>query len=151
MNKMYRFQILVIPIIMILSIFGCSPHNENYTGQVLDCQTNDPIAKAEVSVSLRGWGFSDGGLVWDKEYVNSTQSDDSGRFKISLGSNSALIKVTKEGYITAEQREEPGKEIIVRALKGNDSIEVTYNCKLSSECLSCSVEGNAKVCKNICA
>lgn len=120
------------------------------SGVVLDCQTNKPISDVEVSVNQIGWGF-DRYLVWDKSYVYATKSDNLGHFKISyrVGS-SANILAKKERYITTQQFEHPTDGVMVKLLKGNKPLEVTYNCKLSSECLQTTVENNVQVSRNIC-
>lgn len=68
-------------------------------GVVLDSRTRAPLPGVAVEVSNRGWGFVNGQLVWDKDYVYPTVSDQNGRFHIvfDVGS-SAHVKAAKAGY-----------------------------------------------------
>jgi len=119
-------------------------------GHIVDCQTNNPIAGAGVAVNQIGWGFNDY-LLWDKSYAYSAKSDNSGYFKIKyrVGS-SANITVQKDGYIKAQQFEYPRDDVIIKMLQGDKPTEVTYNCKLSSECLETTLENGIQVTRNIC-
>ncbi len=82
-------------------------------GKSVDCNTNNPIADVQISTNQSGWGFSNGQLVWDKDYITTAQSDASGLFKLSYKvGDSADIKARKEGYITAEQFESPATGIV---------------------------------------
>jgi hypothetical protein len=120
------------------------------SGQVVDCETNEKIMDAKVSLQQRGWGF-DGGLVWDKTYVSETLTNGVGEFEATFRvGNNANILVSKDGYVNAQQFEEPAKNISVRMLRGNYPTEVTYNCTLSSECLKKTVEGGVTVFRNSC-
>jgi hypothetical protein len=69
-------------------------------GVVVDSSTGAPLQGAAVVVSNRGWGFINGQLVWDKDYVYPTVSDQNGKFRIvfDVGS-SAHIKAAKAGYL----------------------------------------------------
>src|SRR3989338_3949845 len=109
------------------------------------------INNAEVSVNQVGWGFQNGNIVWDKMYVNSVHTDSLGYFQIlyRVGSSANLMS-KKAGYITAQQYEYPAEDITINMLKGYKPTEVTYNCKLSSECLSCANEDGVKVCRDVC-
>ena len=120
------------------------------SGVVVDCQTGTPVADAEVSINQRGWGF-DKHLVWDKDNVSRGRTDRAGHFTISYRIGGvAHIRVQKEGYLTAEQFEQPRGDVVVRMLQGSNPAEVTYNCRLSSECITETLEGNVRIYKNSC-
>ena len=122
------------------------------SGIVLDCSTNEPIVNAEVSANQRGWGLIDGSLLWDKDYISKARTDNSGEFTLGYRvGDSANMRANKEGYITAQQFEPRGEGIVVRLLQGNNPAEVTYNCKLLSECLETTVEDGIQVTRNVCA
>ena len=149
----YKISKLQIFILFLFIFTGCIRSEKTISGNVLDCETNEPIPNAEISINQRGWGRSPATneVVWDKDYIITSQSDDSGYYEISykVGS-SAHIRAKKEGYIKAEQFEYPGQEINIRMLRGNKLTEATYNCKLSSECLFCENIDGVETCRNIC-
>lgn len=61
-------------------------------GIVLD-SSGVPLAGAEVAVSNRGWGYIDGRLVWDKDFVYSATTGPDGRFRIEyqVGSSAHVL------------------------------------------------------------
>lgn len=145
-----RLIIFVILVLVIFFSFVFARREKIIAGRIVDCQTNSPVGGAEVAVNQIGWGFS-GHLVWDESYVYRAKSDDSGYFKIKyrVGS-SANIMVKKDGYINAHQFEYSRNDVIIKVLQGNKSTEVTYNCKLSSECLETTFENGVRVARNVC-
>lgn len=147
---MIRLVILLILALVIFIGFIFARREKTVAGHIVDCQTNNPIIGAEVVVNQRGWGF-DGYLVWDKSYVYSAKSGNSGYFKINYNvGSSANITAQKDGYIKAQQFESPKDGVVVKMLLGNKPLEVTYNCKLSSECLQTTVKNNVQVTRNVC-
>ncbi len=145
-----RLAILLILVLIISFSFIFARREKTIAGHIVDCQTNSPIVGAEVAVNQRGWGFNDY-LVWDKSYVYSAKSDNSGYFKIKyrVGS-SADITAQKDGYIKAQQFENPYDDVIIKMLQGNKPLELTYNCKLSSACYEATLENDVQVTRNIC-
>ena len=147
----FRLIILLVLIIAVYFIFMWARREKTISGFVFDCQTNNAVVNAKVSVNQIGWGIDNNRLVWDKSYVYDTQSDTAGFFKISYRvGNSAKILASKDDYITAEQFEHPKDGVMVKLLRGNKPLEVTYNCKLLSECLQATIENNVQVTRNVC-
>lgn len=74
------------------------------SGEVVDYATGKPIAGASVAALSRGWGISDGQLVWDKTYLARTSTDSGGRFAVALPGPRPLIfggttlSVEADGY-----------------------------------------------------
>lgn len=67
-------------------------------GTVVD-SSGAPLPGVTVAVKNRGWGLSNGQLVWDKEYVYQTRSDSAGRFRIIYDvGGSAHLTATAQGY-----------------------------------------------------
>lgn len=153
-HKKSKIGIILVAIMFLLILLYISllsmRREKTISGYVLDCNTSNQIDGAEISVNQRGWGFARGSLVWDKDYVTTTESDISGHFaiKYKVGS-SADLKGKKEGYLIAEQFEFSGDNVEIKMLKG-EGTDITYHCKKSTECLSCSMEGTTEVCKNVC-
>jgi hypothetical protein len=87
-------------VLLVTQGFGGTSYIE---GTVVDSSTGAPLQGAAVAVSNRGWGFINGQLVWDKDYVYPTVSDQNGRFRIvfDVGS-SAHVKATKAGYLAQD-------------------------------------------------
>jgi len=139
----------LIVVLTVIIFFAYARREKAVSGYVLDCGTNDSIVNAEVSVNQVGWGFENGQPVWDKSYVTNVRSDSRGYFRIAFDvGSSAHLTALKDGYLTAEQWEYPGDSIAIKMLKGDDTSERTYNCKRSSECLSCRKEDSVEVCKS---
>ncbi len=93
-------------------------------GTVVDSSTGAPLQGVAVEVSNRGWGFVDGQLVWDKDYVYPTVSDQNGRFHIvfNVGS-SAHVKAAKAGYQPHDGWYERNNQITIMLKQ----INPTYN------------------------
>lgn len=74
------------------------------SGEVVDYATGEPIAGASVAAHSRGWGMSDGQLVWDRSYSARTTTDSEGRFTIPLPGPRPLVfggttlSVEADGY-----------------------------------------------------
>ena len=150
--KTFKLRLIILLVLIATIYFGfiLARREKTISGFVLDCQTNKPIDNTEVFVNQRGWGF-DRYLIWDKSYVYVGKSDNLGYFKISYKvGNSANISAKKEGYITAQQFEKPKDGVILKMLRGSKPLEVTYKCRLSSECLQTTIENNVQVTRNIC-
>jgi hypothetical protein len=83
-------------------------------GRVVDSRTGTPLQGAAVVVSNRGWGFLNGQLVWDKDYVYPTVSDQNGQFHIvfDVGS-SAHVKTAKAGYLPQDSWYERNSTITI--------------------------------------
>jgi len=148
----FRHQYVLLAITTFLCLgFTFFRNDKTISGLVMDCQTNNPIAKVQVTVNQRGWGRIKGQLVWDKDYIYKSVTDDSGYFKITyqVGS-SAHIRAKKNGYLIAEQWEEPGEDIIIKMLKGDNPKEITYDCNLLSDCIKSEMKGEVEVFTNVC-
>lgn len=84
-------------------------------GTVIDFQTSVPVADVLIALHQTGSGFIDGGLVWDKQYVYETTSDQNGRFKIAYkAGSSAHVIATKDGYIDYEEWHANGSDITIK-------------------------------------
>ncbi len=91
---------LVLGVVLITSLISRLLMGQSFIdGTVRDRDTKAPIAQAQVVVSNRGWGFIDGQLVWDKDFVYATMSDQGGRFHVDFQVGpSAHVIVTADGY-----------------------------------------------------
>lgn len=150
--KIFKIRLVIFLIFVLVISFGFifARREKTIAGHIVDCQTNSPIVGAEVAVNQIGWGFNDY-LVWDKSYVYSAKSDNSGYFKIRYKvGDSANVTAQKDGYIKAQQFEDSRSDVVIKMLQGNKPIEVTYNCKLSSECYKTTLENGVQVTRNIC-
>jgi hypothetical protein len=121
-------------------------------GQVVDCDSGEPVSEVLVAVNQHGWGFVDRSLVWDKSYVTAGKSGENGSFLIGFKvGSSANITTTAEGYMKAQQYEIPSRNVVIKIRKGTEPPgQVTHNCRLTEECISCTLENNVQVCKNVC-
>lgn len=120
-------------------------------GYIYDCHTNQPLSNAEVSINDRGWGLSNGSLIWDKSYAYKAVTSERGFFRIIYKGNPTDMQAKKSGYIAAQQYEKPTRNIIIKMREGDIPGEVSYNCRLSSECLQATNEDGVLVTKNVCA
>ena len=123
----------------------------------MDCETNQPISGALVSLSQSDWGRADEGyLIWDKVSTNQTLTNDDGSFEISFFIKSSLnVGVKKEGYYFAVNYFDQEKDVIIKIrklqnLSASTSQIITYDCKLSTECYVTKIENNIKRSWNNC-
>lgn len=77
---------------------GCSA---GVSGEVRNAETGAPIPGALVEVTDRGWGRSDGTIVWDKDKVHAGRTNAQGRFRIDVDGGYRLT-VRAAGYRTVE-------------------------------------------------
>jgi hypothetical protein len=91
-------------LIMFTTLAAAACSRGAVSGEVVDYATGKPIAGASVAARSRGWGTSDGQLVWDKTYSARTSTDSEGRFAIALPGPRPLIfggttlSVEADGY-----------------------------------------------------
>jgi hypothetical protein len=78
---------------------ACLPVAQGVEGRVVDHATGRPVAGAAVTLTGRGWGLSDGELVWDKDYAARTHADAAGRFRARVRGGSVRIAVDADGYL----------------------------------------------------
>ncbi|HEY9428527.1 MAG TPA: carboxypeptidase-like regulatory domain-containing protein, partial [Gemmatimonadaceae bacterium] len=89
-------------LIIILATAACS--RGSASGTLVDYATGEPIAGASIAAHSRGWGVSDGQLVWDKSYSARTSTGVDGRFSVPLPGPRPLmlggttLAVEAEGY-----------------------------------------------------
>ena len=146
-----RLTTLLILVLIITLGFLFARREKIVAGRIVDCETRSPVVGAYVEASQHGWGISGGQLVWDKPYPSGTKSGNSGDFVIHYRVGSAArLGAIKDGYIKALQPEVPRKGVVIGMLRGDKPTEVTYNCKLSSECFQTTVENGMPVSRNIC-
>lgn len=77
-----RLRLAMISLLSALLLAGCT--GAPVSGQLVDYRSDEPIAGATVMASQRGWGISDGQLVWDRTYTTSTRTGADGRFQLRL-------------------------------------------------------------------
>ncbi len=78
-------------------------------------------------------------------------SDSNGHFKITYRvGNAAQMRTIKDGYMSAHQFEGPGDGVAIKMLKGENRTDITYDCRLQSECLVKSIEDGVLVQRNTC-
>ena len=138
------FLLFMLPVLLL----GCE---KTVTGIVFDCETQNPVAAATVAANQIGWGVSNGSIVWDKVYITTTITNDSGYFELTYTEgDSAKLHVVKEGYHSAEQFELPGKGIKIGLLKGKDPLSFTHNCRPIAQCIQCADKNGTTECRDIC-
>ncbi|MFL6388910.1 MAG: carboxypeptidase-like regulatory domain-containing protein [Terriglobales bacterium] len=69
-------------------------------GRVIDNKSGAGIEGVTVKAIQRGWGTSNGTLVWDKDFIYITQTNHDGWFDLSYsrGGDSVHLQFTKDGY-----------------------------------------------------
>jgi hypothetical protein len=147
-------RVLLFSVIALLALsFIFLPKEKYVQGTVIDCDTDNPIRDAEISVNQRGWGTNNGQLVWDKDFVYLAKTDENGRFYIKYKVGSSVnLRAKKQGYLAAEQWEEKNSDVVMKMQQGDIPypLEVTYNCKTLSECMKCEMVNNVNTCRNVC-
>lgn len=147
------FLILFFVLIVVGVGFLYTRREKTLVGNVIDCESGEPISDVLVSVNQRGWGITEGSIVWDRDFITNTKSDNGGHYivKYRVG-KSAYLRAEKEGYIPAEWYTYSDKNVVLRMRKefAQPVGVVTYDCKLSSECLQTTIDDGIKVTRNTC-
>lgn len=134
--------------LLLTLLCGCQ---KTVSGIVFDCKSQQPVAAATVTTRQTGWGISNGSVVWDKEFITTTTTNESGYFELSYSvGDAAKIQVTKHGYNSAEQFELPGNAIRIGLLKGEQPLNFTHNCRPIAQCLQCVDNNGTTECRDIC-
>ena len=120
-------------------------------GYVYDCQTHQPISDVEVSLNNRGWGLYNNQLIWDKDYSYKAATNNDGSFRIAYKGTPTDIQAKKQGYYLAQKYDYPNQNIKLELLSGNNASEVTYNCKLSFECIKKEIINGVETSRDVCA
>jgi len=143
--------IVILAVLVIISLGILYAFREKtISGSVVDCQTNEPVASAEIVVNQSFLEFK-GGVIWFKSYISRAMGDPDGHFQVTYRiGNSADILARKDGYISARQFEGPGDGVVIKMLQGGNPAELTYHCRLLSECLVDSIEDGVRVYRNTC-
>jgi hypothetical protein len=95
---LFGLALICVFAVIFVSVVRSAMASHYIEGTVVD-SSGAPLSGVTVAVSNRGWGFSSGGLVWDKAYVYQTTSDSSGRFRIAYDvGGSAHVIATAPGY-----------------------------------------------------
>ncbi len=114
------FGLLVLGIVLGIGVFvaRAGQRGSYIEGMVVDSSTGAPLPGVSVAVSNRGWGFIDGRLVWDKDFVYETATDVAGRFRIvyQVGS-SAHVLASKAGYEPYDDWHNSNSTITIRLKK----------------------------------
>lgn len=84
---------------LLLALAACAGRTRAVEGRVVDHATGRPVAGAVVTLAGRGWGVSDGQLVWDKERSVSAKSDADGRFRTRARSGLTDVRAEAGGYL----------------------------------------------------
>jgi hypothetical protein len=123
--------ILLLGVIGVIFLFVSPFYVYNYMfGQVLDCETNQPISGAEITI-CRGTL-----LTWTNCRSFETKTDNFGNFNITYNFEpGGQITVKKDGYYRAIQFEGPGKNISIKLLKGNvtSPLNMTEYCRFDCQ------------------
>jgi hypothetical protein len=146
-------SLAIVYIVVPLSTVFSLQKTKHISGTVMDCETNEPITDAAVSIYGNSWGWSDaGGLIWDKEYSATTQSTLSGAFTLEYILGTSVV-TRKDGYYTAQNFIEGGAMVEVGLRKINDlqpATERTYTCRFESECVKSRIENGVDISWNDC-
>jgi hypothetical protein len=82
-----------------LLLAACVARPRNVDGRVVDHASGRPVAGAVVTLTSRGWGISDGELVWDKAFATHTVSDAGGRFRARVRGDGVRVAAEADGYV----------------------------------------------------
>ena len=87
----------------LLALAACAGRTRGVEGRVVDHATGRPVSGAVVTLVGRGWGVSDGQLVWDKERAASATSDAEGRFRARVRGD-VNVRAEADGYVRYDGR-----------------------------------------------
>ena len=139
------------PISPLNTVFNLS-FEKQVSGSVYNCETNDPIENATVTMSGTGWAW-DNGPIWDKIYKSTTKSFQNGTFELKYNLGTSL-SAKKDGYLDALKYTYSAKDVkigMVKMTDENKNESPTYDCKLSSECYVTKVINGVQTSWDACA
>ena len=114
---------LFFTVLISLSLSSCGFMNGKISGTVKEYSSEKLINQAQVQASYIGWGWRDGNLVWDKEYVYETTTNSEGKFSINMPIvPSVFLRVLKEGYSTNETWQGFEQKILIKLQTNHGSI-----------------------------
>lgn len=95
-----KLVVLTIAIILGLGVLWLNLGPKVVRGEVVDSITAEGIDGVTVLAAQRGWGFSGGSLVWDKDYHTTVTTNPDGRFTLWYyrGGSSVHLQFSKDGY-----------------------------------------------------
>jgi hypothetical protein len=141
-------NILTLAALLLLS--SCATIHHNLAGRVFDCGTHQPIAGARVEVHEIDWGMREGGVVWDKDFIESALTDVQGHYRIQYSHlSSAKVLVRKDGYRITQHFTGPSDHVDMGLLAG-PATEWTEQCKPLKDCLHTTIENGVQVTRDVC-
>ncbi|WP_119155759.1 carboxypeptidase-like regulatory domain-containing protein [Caldimonas tepidiphila] len=99
---------------------ACAP--EPVRGRLVEYRSGEPVPEATVTITQRGWGWSEGQLVWDRSYRARTRTGAEGRFELplpapGLAGSGATLEVEREGFQRlTEVPAHAGAELLLQTL-----------------------------------
>ena len=102
------------PLLGLLALAACAGRTRAVEGRVVNHATGRPVTGAVVTLVGRGWGISDGDVVWDKERTARAVADAEGRFRASVRGD-VSVRAEAEGYARYDGRLE-GSRTEIRLL-----------------------------------
>src|SRR3954464_5117189 len=147
---MLRCLFLLSLTLLMLFPTSCAFIHHRIEGRIFDCQTKQAVAGARVEVHETDWGKRDGGVVWDKDYIYSADTDSQGRYKIEYRhDSSAKVVVHKDGYRVTQHFTGPSNQVDMGLLAGPGS-EWSEKCKPLNECVHTTMEKGVQVTRDVC-
>lgn len=83
-------------LVCVATLSSCS---QATSGQVLDGANGEPVSHANVILTIQGWGWRDGSLVWDAEKKREARTDNSGNFSFPESGVSLKMKASDYGTV----------------------------------------------------
>lgn len=89
-------------IVLLLVGSGCT-HEQTISGQVVD-ESGTALSGAAVTACYSGWGWSNGQLVWDKDYCSApVLTDAAGSYVINFSGPDAMrLRADKQGWVQTQ-------------------------------------------------
>lgn len=131
-------MVIIVAILFVIKTLWGDYGSQKFEGTVYDCETDLPVSNAEVKVAKQATLLD----VLTFHWGGSTESYDditnqSGYFSLNYKGNGVSVRVSKEGYLNAQESGYGGKTRI-GILKTKESetafSDSTTMCKRSSEC-----------------
>ena len=109
-------------ILVLIAAAGCMKEPQTISGTVVD-GSGAALSDVVVTACYSGWGWSNGSLVWDKDYCSEpVLTDEAGFYVINFdGASGMRLRIKKEGWIQTQDFNTKAAHVFLTNIKENSA------------------------------